>query len=74
MLITGDYCRLTFRVCLECAVAGVVVTAAGLPDAREPEAVGHAVTMVYLFCWIPFGFAADFMIRFLRVALPRTAE
>jgi predicted MFS family arabinose efflux permease len=54
------------------AIAGVVATAAGLGDAREPEAVGHAVTMVYLFCWIPFGLAAAFTIRFLRVTLPRT--
>jgi MFS family permease len=55
------------------AIAGVVANAAGLGDAREPEAVGHAVTMVYMFCWIPFGLAVAFMIRFVRVALPRPA-
>jgi predicted MFS family arabinose efflux permease len=55
------------------AIAGVVANAAGLGDATEPEAVGHAVTAVYLFCWIPFGLAVVFMFRFLRVAVPRTA-
>jgi MFS family permease len=55
------------------AMAGVVANAAGLGDATDPEAVGHAVTAVYLFCWIPFGLAAVFMLRFLRVAVPRTA-
>jgi len=55
------------------AIAGVVANAAGLGDAIEPEAVGRAVTTVYLFCWIPFGLTAVFMIHFLRVALPRTA-
>src|SRR5205823_3778499 len=55
------------------AIAGVVANAAGLGDAREPEAVGHAVTMVYMFCWIPFGLAVAFMIRFVRVALPGPA-
>jgi predicted MFS family arabinose efflux permease len=55
------------------AIAGVVATASGLGDATDPEAVGHAVTAVYVFCWIPFGLAALFMLRFLRVALPRTA-
>ncbi|HEV2336796.1 MAG TPA: MFS transporter [Stellaceae bacterium] len=52
------------------AIAGVVATAAGLGDATDPEAVGHAVTAVYMFCWIPFGLAALFMLRFLAVALP----
>ncbi|MGC2415806.1 MAG: MFS transporter [Stellaceae bacterium] len=52
------------------ALAGVVATAAGLGDATDPEAVGHAVSAVYMFCWIPFGLAALFMLRFLRVALP----
>jgi len=37
------------------------------------QAVGQAVTAVYVFCWIPFGLAALFMLRFLRVALPRAA-
>jgi MFS family permease len=55
------------------AIAGVVANAAGLGDATDPQAVGHAVTAVYVFCWIPFGLAALFMLRFLRVALPRTA-
>lgn len=53
------------------AIAGVVATTAGLGDATEPLAVGHAVSAVYVFCWIPFGLAALFMVRFLRVALPR---
>ncbi len=55
------------------AIAGVVATTAGLGDATDPQAVGHAVTAVYVFCWIPFGLAALFMLRFLHVALPRTA-
>jgi predicted MFS family arabinose efflux permease len=55
------------------AIAGVVATTAGLGDATEPQAVGQAVTAVYVFCWIPFGLAALFMLRFLRVALPRAA-
>jgi predicted MFS family arabinose efflux permease len=53
------------------AIAGVVANAAGLGDASEPEAVGRAVTAVYLFCWIPFGLTAILMIRFLRVTLPK---
>ncbi|HEV8678864.1 MAG TPA: MFS transporter, partial [Stellaceae bacterium] len=55
------------------AIAGVVATTAGLGDATEPEAVGHAVSAVYVFCWIPFGLTVLFMVRFLRVALPRPA-
>ena len=55
------------------AIAGVVATTAGLGDASEPTAVGHAVSAVYLFCWIPFGLNAILMIRFLRVTLPRPA-
>jgi MFS family permease len=51
------------------AIAGVVANAAGLGDATEPAAVGHAVTAVYLFCCIPFGLAALLMFRFVRVAL-----
>jgi predicted MFS family arabinose efflux permease len=54
------------------AIAGVVANLAGLGDASEPEAVGRAVTAVYLFCWIPFGLTAVFMIRFLRVTSPAT--
>ena len=55
------------------AIAGVVAYAAGLGDATEPAAVGHAVTAVYLFCWIPFGLNAVLMVRFLRVSLPKPA-
>jgi hypothetical protein len=29
--------------------------------------------MVYLFCWIPFGLAAVFTIRFQRITLAGTA-
>jgi len=53
------------------AIAGVVASTAGLGAATEPQAVGHAVTAVYLFCWAPFGLAAVFMFRFIRLALPR---
>lgn len=53
------------------AFAGVVASTAGLGAATEPLAVGHAVTAVYLFCWIPFGLIAIFMFRFIRLALPR---
>jgi MFS family permease len=55
------------------AIAGVVASTAGLGAATEPQAVGHAVTMVYLFCWVPFGLAAVFMFRFIGLALPRPA-
>ena len=55
------------------AIAAVVATTAGLGDASEPEAVGHTVAAVYLFCWIPFGLNAILMIRFLRLTLPRPA-
>ncbi len=51
------------------AIAGVIANAAGLGAANEPAAVGHAVTAVYSFCWIPFGLAALFMLRFLRVTV-----
>ncbi|MFZ3234629.1 MAG: MFS transporter, partial [Stellaceae bacterium] len=50
------------------AIGGVVANVAGLGDATEPEAVGHAVTAVYMFCCIPFGLAALLMFRFVRVA------
>src|SRR5207249_10656095 len=43
------------------AIAGVVVSTADLGAATEPQAVDHAVTTVYLFCWVPFGLAAIFM-------------
>jgi predicted MFS family arabinose efflux permease len=55
------------------AIAGVVANTAGLGAATEPQAVGHAVTAVYMFCWVPFGLAAVFMLRFIHLALPRTA-
>jgi MFS family permease len=55
------------------AIAGVVATTAGLGDATEPQAVGQAVIAVFVVCWIPFGLAALFILRFLRVALPRAA-
>ena len=55
------------------AFAGVVATTAGLGDATEPQAVGQAVTAVFMFCWIPFGLAALFVVRFIRLALPRSA-
>ena len=51
------------------AIAGVVANIAGLGDATEPGAVGHAVTAVYMFCCIPFGVAALLMFRFARIAL-----
>jgi MFS family permease len=50
------------------AIAGVVANIAGLGDATEPEAVGKAVTAVYLSCCIPFGLAALLMLRFVRIA------
>jgi MFS family permease len=56
------------------AIAGVVASTAGLGAATEPQAVGHAVTAVYLFCWIPFGLAAVFMFRFIRLTLPRARQ
>jgi MFS family permease len=55
------------------AFAGVVASTAGLGAATDPVAVGHAVTAVYLFCWIPFGLAAVFMFRFIRLAFPRSS-
>jgi MFS family permease len=53
------------------AIAGVVANVAGLGDATEPGAVGHAVTAVYVFCCIPFGLASLMMFRFIRVTLGR---
>ena len=53
------------------AIAGVVATTAGLGDATDPEAVGHAVTAVNIFCCIPFGLAALLMFRFVRIALAK---
>jgi MFS family permease len=55
------------------AMAGLVATTAGLGGATEPQAVGQAVSAVLVFCWLPYGLAVLFMLRFLRVALPRRA-
>jgi MFS family permease len=55
------------------AMAGVIASTAGLGDATEPGAVGHAVTAVYVGCWVPFGLAAIFMFRFVRLTLPEAA-
>jgi MFS family permease len=55
------------------AIAGVVASTAGLGGATEPDAVGHAVTAVNTFCWIPFGLAALFMFRFVRLTEPDPA-
>ncbi|HEY1301394.1 MAG TPA: MFS transporter [Stellaceae bacterium] len=53
------------------AIAGVVANAAGLGNATDPAAVGHAVSAVYLFCCIPFGLAALMMFRFIRIAFAK---
>ena len=55
------------------AIAGVIASTAGLGTATEPGAVGHAVTAVYMSCWVPFGLAAVFMFRFIHLAMPSTA-
>lgn len=55
------------------AIAGVIANAAGLGDATDPDAVAHAVSSVYVCCWVPLALAALFMFRFLRVAMPRLA-
>ncbi len=55
------------------AIAGVVANVAGLGDATQPAAVGHAITAVYMFCCIPFGFAALLMFRFVRITLGKAA-
>jgi predicted MFS family arabinose efflux permease len=55
------------------AIAGVIASTAGLGSANEPGAVGHAVTAVYMSCWVPFGLAALFMFRFIHLAMPSTA-
>ncbi len=51
------------------AIAGVIAHAAGLGDATEPQAVGQAVSAVYVFCLIPFALAALFTWRFTRITL-----
>jgi predicted MFS family arabinose efflux permease len=53
------------------AIAGVIANAAGLGNATDPVAVGHAVSVVYACCCIPFGIAALCVLRFIRIALPR---
>jgi predicted MFS family arabinose efflux permease len=56
------------------AFAGVIAHEAGLGDATDPQAVGNAVTAVYIFCCIPFALAVVFTLRFIRIAMPRTVE
>ena len=51
------------------AIAGAVANIAGLGDATESGAVGHAVTALYMFWRIPFGLAVLFMFRFVRISL-----
>ena len=58
---------------LGAAIAGVIAGTAGLGPATEPQAVGHAVVAVYMFCWLPFGLAAAFMFRFVRLTVPHPA-
>ena len=53
------------------AIAGVIANTAGLGDATDPAAVGHAVSIVYACCCIPFGVAALCVLRFIRIAVPR---
>jgi MFS family permease len=53
------------------AIAGVIANAAGLGNATDPQAVGHAVISVYSFCWIPLCCAVLFMFRFIKIAVPR---
>ena len=55
------------------AFGGVIVDAAGLGNATDPEAVGSAVTTLYTFCWVPVALAALFMFRFIRIGLPKAA-
>jgi predicted MFS family arabinose efflux permease len=53
------------------AIAGVIANAAGLGDATDPVAVGHAVSIVYACCCVPFAVAAMCVLRFIRIAVPR---
>ena len=55
------------------AIAGVVANVAGLGDATQPAAVGHAITAVYMFCCIPFGVAALLMFRFVGITIGKPA-
>jgi predicted MFS family arabinose efflux permease len=56
------------------AIAGVIANAAGLGDATDPVAVGHAVSIVYACCCVPFAVAAFCVLRFVRIAIPRERE
>jgi hypothetical protein len=51
------------------AIAGVVANIAGLGNATEPGVVGRAITAVCMFYCIPFGLAAQLMLRFARITL-----
>jgi MFS family permease len=53
------------------AIAGVIANEAGLGDATDPAAVGHAVQIVYACCCVPFAIAAMCVLRFIRIAVPR---
>ena len=55
------------------AIAGVIAHAAGLGDATQPELVGPAITVVYVFCLVPLLLSAVFMFRFLRIGMPKAA-
>ena len=48
------------------ALAGVLSTMAGLGDANDPVAVGHAIAIVYGVNLLPLGIAAIFMFRLVR--------
>jgi MFS family permease len=48
------------------AIAGVLSTFAGLGDAQDPAAVGHAVAIVYGVNLLPLGIATIFMILLVR--------
>ncbi|MGE0628178.1 MAG: MFS transporter [Hyphomicrobiaceae bacterium] len=49
------------------AFGGVIAHAAGLGNATDPTAVGHAVTVVYWICCIPLALAALAMTRLLML-------
>jgi MFS family permease len=53
------------------AISGVIANAAGLGDATDPIAVGHAVSIVYACSCVPFAGVALCVLRFLRIAVPR---
>jgi MFS family permease len=56
------------------AFAGVIAHEAGLGDATDSQAVGHAVTAVYAACCVPFALAVILTLRFIRVAMPKAVE